>query len=322
MTEEQNEPSVEQSWSDSPGQTLRTAREAAGLTQQALADKLFLKVSIIQQLEADEITPKTSLTFTKGYVRLYAKHVGIDPAPVMASFDAFHKAGEPPQKLHSFSRRVSKQANDDRWMMVTYAILAVVVALVVWWWYQQSDNTDLSRNDRVNPTLEATMGTESKADESETESVPMSNQPDAVLPETTATPDEFEATNASNSETDTTPVNALPAEQSILNDQPALNEEPTLNEEPLSEGDENAALTPLVFTFSDDCWVNIVDSTGEAIAYGVKVKGRVMSVSGVAPFEVTLGAPQHVSILYAGEAVDMSGIPAGQTARFTLPMQG
>ena len=75
----------------------------------------------------------------------------------------------------------------------------------------------------------------------------------------------------------------------------------------------------LVFEFADDCWMNLTDATGEDIAYGVKKAGRVMKVSGVMPFEVTLGAPDVVKISYDGVMVDMSRFPAGKSAKFSLP---
>ena len=83
---------------------------------------------------------------------------------------------------------------------------------------------------------------------------------------------------------------------------------------------ETAAPVELIFEFSDDCWMNLADATGENIAYGVKVKGRVMPVTGIPPFVVTLGAPEAVKIRYAGESIDMSFLPFGRIAKFDLPL--
>ena len=77
----------------------------------------------------------------------------------------------------------------------------------------------------------------------------------------------------------------------------------------------------LVFNFTADCWVNITDASGEAIAYGIKAAGYEMQITGLPPFEVTLGAPDVVQISYDGEAVDMSGFDPTRTAKFSLPMQ-
>jgi cytoskeleton protein RodZ len=66
--------------------------------------------------------------------------------------------------------------------------------------------------------------------------------------------------------------------------------------------------------------MNLSDATGENIAYGVKVKGRVMPVTGIPPFVVTLGAPEVVKIRYSGEPLDMSFLPSGRIAKFDLPL--
>ena len=131
-------------------------------------------------------------------------------------------------------------------------------------------------------------------------------------------------------------VNEIPAEDDLLSATETLNpaaEETqsdlvdTFASAPdssamLTDANESQASIELVFTFSGDCWMNLTDATGEAIAYGVKASGRVMPVSGIPPFEVTLGAPEVVQISYNGEPVDMSGFQAGRTARFSLPLGG
>ena len=107
---------------------------------------------------------------------------------------------------------------------------------------------------------------------------------------------------------------ALPVDDEPL---PAVDD--AVSESPNREAD--AAPISMVFTFGEDCWVNIEDATGEAIAYGVKQAGRVMSIQGVPPVEVTLGAPDNVQITVDGEPVDMSSYQNGRTARLSLPTQ-
>lgn len=312
MTEQQAEIEEQPEPQMSPGQSLREAREASGLSQQALADKIFLKITVIQQLEADDVNPQTSMTFTKGYIRLYAKHVGLDPEPLLIEFDRLYSVDKPPQKLQSFSRRVSTEANDHRWMMVTYVILAVVIALVVVWWYQQPSNTEVTTNAASNTFLP---------------------EPETTNPNVLSQPRSAEGSADTQLDKpidlgDSTPASQAPAPlevetETVLNDLTESVEGLLQTESQPDTSDPQTIVdtVQLEFTFADDCWVNIVDASGEAIAYGVKVKGRVMPISGIPPFAVTLGAPQVVSISYAGEAVDLSAIPAGQIARFELPMQ-
>ena len=92
---------------------------------------------------------------------------------------------------------------------------------------------------------------------------------------------------------------------------------------PVQADQDNQVLTTpveMLMTFNGDCWVNVEDATGEAIAFGVKKAGYVMPLTGRPPFVVTLGAPEVVTIVYEGVPVDMSQFPAGRTAKFDLPL--
>jgi len=67
---------------DGPGGHLRTARQAASLTQSQLAKQLDLTPAIIEALEweAHEALPGTG--FVTGYIRKYARLVGLAPEPL------------------------------------------------------------------------------------------------------------------------------------------------------------------------------------------------------------------------------------------------
>ena len=56
-----------------PGAILKAARKKNGLTVAYIAKKLHLKLINIESIEADEFDPAVALTFTKGYLKLYAR---------------------------------------------------------------------------------------------------------------------------------------------------------------------------------------------------------------------------------------------------------
>ena len=56
-------------------------------------------------------------------------------------------------------------------------------------------------------------------------------------------------------------------------------------------------MVSLELSFSGDCWMELVDFTGDKVAYGIKESGRVVKVSGVPPFQLTLGAPEFANHL-------------------------
>lgn len=124
----------------SPGRQLVAGRKALGLTQQQIADRLHLRLSSVQAVEKDELEEGVSVTFNKGYVRLYAKLVQLDIQPLLDSYDRMHIQDNKPAKLQSFSRRVTREAHDHRWNMVTIVVVILVLGSVVGWWVQQSDS--------------------------------------------------------------------------------------------------------------------------------------------------------------------------------------
>lgn len=292
-----------------PGQILRQARELAKLSTQDIADRMKLKRTLIEDIEQNNFDINISLTFVRGYLKLYAKHVHVEEAEILTAFEKLTTEKKEPVKLQSFSRRVANQANDDKLMLVTYMILGTIIALVVIWWFQQS----------------STVTTESD----------VSNYPESVTKGLTQEALPLEETLISDAETLLSPQ--IDENQSVddfvITEELPTDDQSTSSESVSDTSDlavlvdstettsiEAAAPVNLIFEFSGDCWMNLADATGENIAYGVKVKGRVMPITGIPPFVVTLGAPEVVKIRYAGESIDMSFLPSGRIAKFDLPL--
>ncbi len=321
----------------SPGTMLRTAREKQGLSQQAIADKLFIKPQSVDDIENDKVDPRISITFTKGYVKMYAKLVGLDDKGVIAEFEKLHSAPEQPANFQSFSRKVNKQAHDDRWMMVTYVILFLLIAGVVGWWYQQSnddvlidepaenlsvpptdteetfqqvpvkDSGNQRRNTLTEPSTKTAEETQQSTVDTAEDRFPSEDEPDELDDQQNSTPVEPQRSEE-------------PAEtQAVEPQDPVETDDASASTEQTVQNNIDAEEVELEFTFGEDCWVNINDATGEVIATGIKKEGRVMTINGIPPFDITLGAPDLVSIRYNGEPVDISFYQNGRTARITLP---
>jgi len=127
----------------SPGAMLKAAREKQGLSREEVADQLHLRFTIIKDLEEDQYATDISATFTKGYLKLYSKLLGIDEEQVLSAYQQLGTQEKEPAKLQSFSQKVARQASDQRLMWVTYFVLILVLAGVIAWWIQQ-DDTSLS----------------------------------------------------------------------------------------------------------------------------------------------------------------------------------
>ena len=302
---QQSEPVVQ-----GPGQILRQARERSKLSVQDIADKMKLKRALIEDIEQDNFAINISLTFVRGYLKLYAKHVHVEETEILNAFEKLNIQKKEPIKLQSFSRKVANQSNDDKLMLVTYIILAAIIALVVIYWFQQSSTNTTASNVTKYPetiikdfisqeilTLEQTL---------------TSDAPTLLVPQINENKSSDDSNVTAELITDNQSVNL-----DIVSDTSSLALLANTTETSIIE---TTAPVELIFEFSGDCWLNLTDATGEEIAYGVKVKGRVMPVTGIPPFVVTLGAPEVVKIRYAGESIDMSFLPFGRIAKFDLPL--
>lgn len=334
---------------DTPGSLLSQARNAKGFTAADIAQKLRLKVGIIEALERDEILSTISLTFTKGYVRSYAKLLGLNENHIIQLFNELHISDDlTPKKMQSFSRKVSREHNDSRWMLVTYSIIALVILLSILWWVQhqsepffaaksnvpeaeqsvseslqipvfdaiEDDSFTLNAVEIDSELTDLTNATEAEAEaevEIETGSdLAPYEQAEFADETTTAIPDFIPNTN---------PENINQVLTVLENNDPDVESELRLFADDNESMQDSNELVELIFSFSGDCWIKITDATGNDIAYGVKKAGRVMPVIGQAPFSVILGAPRSVNLQYDGEPIDISFLPSDRTGRFVLPLQ-
>jgi len=297
-----------------PGQILSDARKRAGLTQLEVAEKLNFRLTLVNEIENEVFDSNLPETFNRGYLRNYAKLVNVSQEDVMASYEQLNVAKAQASELQSFSKGTEKLAESNRIMWVSYIILAVLIGSTVVWWMQNNTIQDQALKDEVQITT-------SKADDKENQ------QPEALSNNTETAISTFDVENSDNKVEVEQPLatSAVPNQEDTNTDAPI----PEVNETSITETKNTpetqlnapeVILTNVTFTFSGDCWVNISDATGERIAWGVKKLGYIMKISGQAPFSVTLGKPELVTINFADENIDMSQFTAGNIAKFTLPI--
>ena len=128
---EPTEPFVERG----PGARLREAREAANITADKVAASLLLDADTIRALEADAFDRLPAPTFVRGYLRGYARVVGLPAGPILDLYD--RRGFEPPPLATGVSEASQAHTSDTVVRLVTYAVAAVLVVLVALWWHSQ-----------------------------------------------------------------------------------------------------------------------------------------------------------------------------------------
>ena len=309
-----------------PGKILAEGRQEAGLTQQDVAEQLNLRIGVIELLEQDERDPTLTLTFTKGYLRSYARLLGISEQEVLDSFEAMENSQIQTAEMQSFSQKLKKDQQESRILGLTLVIILLIGAsLVVWWWQQRQLPQAEFEPQNITDVNDASQLVEqlTTPDELAPAELPVvtMSQPQPQMVESKSMVAEERETQAAVLAVQHPPQ----AESAIpeIESQPQTSVETVSQSQPQLQSASSTAAEPtlssLLLTFSADCWVEIFDSRGERLAVGLKRAGRTMPVEGVPPFKLKLGAPSAVAIEYNSENYPFDVPAPGRTLRLTIP---
>jgi transcriptional regulator with XRE-family HTH domain len=79
------------------GNILRAAREQQGLTPSQVAEATHMMVQVVEELEREDFRRFAAAIYGRGFVKIYAEHLGIDPAPLVQEFNELYSGARRPQ---------------------------------------------------------------------------------------------------------------------------------------------------------------------------------------------------------------------------------
>ena len=309
MTTEQPHDFQDDSQAVGPGQLLRNAREQLGWTREQVASRIHLRLTLIAAIEADTYDKHTSHTFIRGYLRAYAKLVGIPEETILAAYDKLGLTPPDNIDMQSFSRRSRQQANDSRLKVVTWLVILVLIALSIAWWWQST-----ARRSAGDEALAASeMGTDQTA--SVANVTPTVDVADPVL----SVASDAVATEAAVSDAAATVPDAVAATSAALSTEASAAEATLAPAETVAT--ESGKAPQLKMSFTADCWLDVKDANGKTLFSGLKKANDELVLEGPEPLRFIVGAPMAVNLEYQGKSFDMSRYNNGRTARFSLPQE-
>ncbi|QXX83561.1 cytoskeleton protein RodZ [Providencia sp. R33] len=299
------------------GQLLAQARERMGLTQDAVAERLCLKISTVKEIEQDIAPAGVEPTFLRGYIRLYARMVGVPESDIKA----FMKVEEPvplakvsPMQSYSLGKKRKKR---EGWLMkLTWLIVIVLIAMVgIWWWQDHNaqknelvsmaNQSDLILSQQDNNTTPVELPTPIDDSSITVGTATLEDTPETLAPEGAA----------SNTTSEQASVRTIPlpnAPQSTVSQDRMQN---TQTEEPAP-----VSSSALVLNFTGQCWLEVRDANNKILFSGAKNNGDKLELDGTAPYRLNIGAPANVTVQFQGNPVDLSRfIKAKRPAKLKLP---
>ena len=320
------------------GRRLRAARIDRGLDLEHIAAQLHLKPSLVDALEAGRYDALPGPVFVAGYIRNYARQVGLDPEPLGTAYLSSAKQTEP-DRLRSQARAPRRDGSGVLMRLMTVVLVAGLAYLFVQWWQNRAPTVPELAGEP--PTMLNPGGPDATGHRA----APAVNQPSAPRAESAALPggaarghgaaqppladratvaattaDTPMSTTAAapfpeDSSTDSVPAqdaDSLPAaDASVATVEPEVAATDGPGQEIADEGD-------VVLEFRGPCWVDVRDSARSFSLTGEMSKGDRRILGGTPPYSLILGNASAVTVTVKGAPFDLTRVAKGNVARFKL----
>jgi cytoskeleton protein RodZ len=276
----------------SVGQILHDARDEQGLTLENAAIRLRLMQRQIEAMEADDFASLGQPVFARGFVRNYARLLGVDPEALLARMEG---APAEPATVSPVPSPSQHSWLSSPWLiLLLLAVLLVgAVPVALYWWL----NSDVEEVDQSTASA-------------------MRSRPASIPATALVVPAAAPATELPVVEPAVSLSGPAPAEPaSALSDaSPAT--------EPAETGLVAAHATvgkgALHLEFGADSWTEIKDASDKMILRQLNAAGSSVDVSGVPPFNLVIGNAEQTKLTYNGRPIDLKPFIDVTVARFTL----
>ena len=309
-----------------PGETLRQARENNGWTLAEVALKLNLTASSLSNLEAGAFDKLPGHTFARGYIRTYAKLLGMDQASLVRDFDLYTGTDANGSNVHSLGR-IEEPVRVSHTILRIVSLLLLIAVIgggFIWW----QDQTSMRAKDLIGLTPEHV---EVEGADGTTRIHPLDEPEDQAVAEAKAegeTPVVIESIPEQGAST----ALALPAASQAPAAAPVVTTPasapavvaPVVAPAVAPVATPTAAAAPVAgagkvgVQYTADCWTQVTDATGKVLFGGLKRKGENLEVSGKPPLTLRLGFARGAQVTYNGQSVDVAPFTSGETARLKL----
>ena len=123
-----------------PGRRLRDGREQAGLSEEEVARRLHMSVTFVRAIEADDYERLPEAAFIRGYMRNYARHVGVPAEEVANLFQQMIE--EDTRTDHEHEDSQPARSGGGKRGYLTWVVPLVLVLLALGWWLSLDERDD------------------------------------------------------------------------------------------------------------------------------------------------------------------------------------
>lgn len=309
-------------------------REGQGLSLEQVATSLRLPAAQVRALEEGDYSKLPSVVFARGYLRSYARLLGVNGDDLVLEFDRNYGGAQTSASIRSISRIQPSGASGPGVSLSMLLLVVVIVATTFWWWKTQyghevaltsSPQSTVAVDTADGETLVLSAG-EPEPEAGLDIAAPQLSPEEAMAISAEGAGEQAEAAvvaaqvdaafvvTAADAATDTVAAAATTALAAPASDVAAASESD-------AEGAVSLATTGLLVRFSDDCWVTVKSATGKTLFNNLRKAGEELRIEQAGPLNVLLGRTNAVSqISFDGAVVDLAPFNNKNVARLTLPL--
>jgi cytoskeleton protein RodZ len=291
------------------GSRLAAARRQQKLEPGAVASRLHLTVDVVTAIEAGDLSALPAMTFVRGYIKSYARLVGLDEQQVLTLLPTGESYRPAPLRAVGMSR-ARRHRPIGKWLVWALGVAALVVVVVY-----------------GVPVVERLLTRSAQPVDDNALPLPLGEQGielEPLLPDESAPNDEEEPAVVPESEYDAGDEPA--ADLAVVEEQPTPPEssspapsEPSVPPEPPATPVAADTSGPAMITlrFSEDSWVEM-ESHGRKLVVGTQPAGSERSIRAEPPVQLLLGNAPGVTLEFRGRPVDLEPHQRGKVARLIL----
>ncbi len=117
------------------GDELRAAREARGLSLSDVSEQIHIRSIYLRSIEEEDWTAIAAPVYVRGFIRTYARYLGLDPQAAVERYNAVAAHEEAPQ-VRAISTEVRGARGPSPLVLVGTLVAVALVAYVGYSFYQ------------------------------------------------------------------------------------------------------------------------------------------------------------------------------------------
>lgn len=312
-----------------PGELLRAAREAQGLSLDHLAATLKVTPAKLAALEEGRLDQLPDASFARALAQTVCRVLKIDPTAVLAGLPAARVAplaGDKPALNQPFkeTRLAPKMFEGGsaggwsrllrpQWLAPLLLLLAAAVIYLLpesfeWPRWQDAghpvgaDSQASAPEQTADGVLPQPAASGALALDPAASAVPAASQASAEQPAS-------EASAAGMVTSSTSPLPALAASVPAQEAQPSTS---------ITQPTAAAADGPVYLSVTEDSWVEVIDGSGNTRLSRIVRAGESMAMGGVSPWRMRIGHAGGVKVSMRGQPVDLAPFTRNNVARLEL----